>query len=195
MNSRIFAYCRVSTTEQDVTNQILAIRNAGYNVVDERVISETVSGSTQAMKREQFKLLVDHKLETNDQLIVLKLDRLGRDNIDVQQTIEKLTKRGIKVISLDLPIKDLSSSEGKLMLQMFSAFAEFERNRIRERTKEGLNRAKSEGKKLGRPNGSIQTEKILQCKTEKLSQSQTAQKLCIGIATVKRHWNNSTTTY
>lgn len=189
MNSRIFAYCRVSTTEQDVINQIIAIRNAGYDVRDERVISEMVSGSTQAMKREQFKLLVDHKLEENDQLIVLKLDRLGRDNIDVQQTIEKLTKRGIKVISLDLPIKDLSSSEGKLMLQMFSAFAEFERNRIRERTKEGLNRAKSEGKKLGRPSGSIQTGKILQCKTIGLSQSQTAQKLCVGIATVKRHWN------
>jgi len=189
MNGRIFAYCRVSTTEQDVSNQILAIKNAGYDVSDDRIISETISGSTQAMKREQFKLLVQHKLEANDTLIVLKLDRLGRDNIDVQQTIEKLTNRGIKVICLDLPIKDLSSSEGKLMLQMFSAFAEFERNRIRERTKEGLNRAKNEGRKLGRPNGSIQTAKVQQCKTEGLSQSKTAEKLNIGIATVKRHWN------
>ncbi|WP_413479593.1 recombinase family protein [Vibrio hibernica] len=192
MNSRIFAYCRVSTTEQDTANQILAIRNAGYEISDDRVISETVSGSTQAFKRKQFKLLVEHKLEANDQLIVLKLDRLGRDNIDVQQTIEKLTKRGIKVISLDLPIKDLSSSEGKLMLQMFSAFAEFERNRIRERTKEGLERAKNEGKKLGRPNGSIKTTaKVQACKLEGLSQSQTATKLNIGIATVKRHWRKS----
>jgi len=190
MNSRIFAYCRVSTTEQDVSNQILAIRNAGYEITDERVISETVSGSTQAMKRKQFKLLVEHKLEANDQLIVLKLDRLGRDNIDVQQTIEKLTSRGIKVISLDLPIKDLSSSEGKLMLQMFSAFAEFERNRIRERTKEGLERAKSEGKKLGRPKGSLETTvRVKDCKSAGLSQSRTAEKLKIGIATVKRHWN------
>ena len=190
MNSRIFAYCRVSTTEQDVSNQILAIRNAGYEISNERVISETVSGSTQAMKRKQFKLLVEHKLEANDQLIVLKLDRLGRDNIDVQQTIEKLTNRGIKVISLDLPIKDLSSSEGKLMLQMFSAFAEFERNRIRERTKEGLERAKSEGKKLGRPKGSLETTvRVKDCKSAGLSQSRTAEKLKIGIATVKRHWN------
>jgi len=192
MNGRIFAYCRVSTTEQDVTNQILAIRNAGYDISNERVISETISGSTQAMKRKQFKLLVDHKLEANDVLIVLKLDRLGRDNIDVQQTIEKLTNRGIKVVSLDLPIKDLSSSEGKLMLQMFSAFAEFERNRIRERTKEGLNRAKNEGKKLGRPKGSLgTTTKVQNCKIEGLSQTQTAQKLNIGTSTVKRHWNSS----
>lgn len=190
MNSRIFAYCRVSTTEQETENQIIAIRNAGYDVEDGRVISETISGSTQAMKREQFKLLVDHKLETNDRLIVLKLDRLGRDNIDVQQTIEILTMRGIKVISLDLPIKDLTSSEGKLMLQMFSAFAEFERNRIRERTKEGLIRAKKEGKKLGRPVGAVHTtKKVNGCKLEGLSQSQTAAKLQIGIATVKRHWN------
>ncbi|PKH05499.1 recombinase family protein [Moritella sp. Urea-trap-13] len=190
MTGRIFAYCRISTSEQTTANQILAIRNAGYEISDDRVISETISGSIQAFKREQFKLLVEHKLEANDQLIVLKLDRLGRDNIDVQQTIEKLTKRGIKVISLDLPIKDLSSSEGKLMLQMFSAFAEFERNRIRERTKDGLERAKSEGTKLGRPKGSLATTTNVQaCKLEGLSQSQSAEKLSIGIATIKRHWN------
>lgn len=190
MTGRIFAYCRVSTLEQDVSNQILAIRNAGYDISEERVISETVSGSTMAFKREQFKLLVEHKLEAGDQLVVLKLDRLGRDNIDVQQTIEKLISRGIKVISLDLPIKDLSSSEGKLMLQMFSAFAEFERNRIRERTKEGLNRVKSEGKKLGRPKGSLETTtKVQISKLEGFSQSQSAKKLGLGIATIKRHWN------
>lgn len=190
MVGRIFAYCRVSTLEQDASNQILAIRNAGYEILDVRVISETVSGSIQALKRKQFKLLVEHKLEAHDTLVVLKLDRLGRDNIDVQQTIEKLTLRKIKVICLDLPIKDLSSSEGKLMLQMFSAFAEFERNRIRERTKEGLNRVKSEGKKLGRPTGAIKTtQKVQNCKLEGFSQSQSAKKLGLGIATIKRHWN------
>lgn len=191
MTGRIFAYCRVSTVEQDTANQILAIRKAGYEISCSRVISETVSGSTQAMKREQFKMLVDHKLEANDTLVVLKLDRLGRDNIDVQQTIEKLTNRGIKVISLDLPVKDLTTSEGKLMLQLFSVFAEFERNRIRERTKEGLARAQAEGKKLGRPiGGAEKTIKSVQlCKKDGLTQSATAAKLSIGIATVKRHWN------
>jgi len=190
MSNRIFAYCRVSTSEQDVSNQILAIRNAGYNISDNRVISETISGSSQAFQREKFKMLVEHKLEANDTLVVLKLDRLGRDNIDVQQTIEKLTEKNIKVVSLDLPIRDLSSSEGKLMLQMFSAFAEFERNRIRERTKEGLERAKKQNVQLGRPKGSIATtNKVQACKEEGLSQSRTAERLSIGIATVKRHWN------
>lgn len=186
---RIFAYCRVSTVEQTTDNQILAIRNAGYDIQESRVISETVSGSVRAMERKEFKTLIEHKLEAGDTLVVLKLDRLGRDNIDVQQTIEQLTAKQIKVVSLDLPVSDLSSAEGKLMLQMFSAFAEFERNRIRERTQEGLNRAKAEGKKLGRPAAKDTTENVQRCKAEGLSQSATAKELSIGIATVKRHWN------
>ena len=141
------------------------------------------------MKRGQFKTLVEHKLEAGDTLVVLKLDRLGRDNIDVQQTIERLKGLGVNLVSLDLPVADLTSSEGKLMLQMFSAFAEFERNRIRERTQEGLNRAKAEGKKLGRPEATGTTEKVQECKTKGLSQSVTAKALGLGIATVKRHWN------
>ena len=186
---RIFAYCRVSTVEQTTDNQILAIRNAGYDIQESRVISETLSGSVRAMERKEFKTLIEHKLEAGDTLVVLKLDRLGRDNIDVQQTIEQLTAKQIKVVSLDLPVSDLSSAEGKLMLQMFSAFAEFERNRIRERTQEGLNRAKAEGKKLGRPAAKDTTANVQRCKSEGLSQSATAKELGIGIATVKRHWN------
>ncbi|MEZ2887701.1 recombinase family protein [Escherichia coli] len=149
--SRTFAYCRVSTSEQSTENQIMAIRQAGYAVNDSRVISETVSGGVQAMQRKGFADMVTHKLEAGDQLVVLKLDRLGRDNIDVQQTITMLVDKGIDVVSLDLPVRNLSSAEGKLMLQMFSAFAEFEKSRIIERTKEGLVRARKEGKTLGRP--------------------------------------------
>ncbi|WP_087023368.1 recombinase family protein [Thaumasiovibrio subtropicus] len=189
MTGRIFAYCRVSTIEQTTENQILAIRNAGYEVADNRVISETISGGVPAMKRPAFKTLVEHKLEENDVLVVLKLDRLGRDNIDVQQTVSALSDKGVNVVSLDLPVPDLASSEGKLMLQMFSAFAEFERNRIRERTQDGLNRAKAEGKKLGRPAAKGTTVSVQACKASGLSQKATAKQLDIGIATVKRHWN------
>ncbi|HIH4374701.1 TPA: recombinase family protein, partial [Citrobacter freundii] len=101
--SRTFAYCRVSTSEQSTENQIMAIRQAGYAVNDSRVISETVSGGVQAMQRKGFADMVTHKLEAGDQLVVLKLDRLGRDNIDVQQTITMLVDNGIDVVSLDLP--------------------------------------------------------------------------------------------
>ncbi len=102
--SRTFAYCRVSTSEQATENQIIAIRQAGYDVLDNRVVSEVVSGGVQAMKRKAFADMVNHKLESGDRLIVLKLDRLGRDNIDVQQAIDMLVKRGIEVVSLDLPV-------------------------------------------------------------------------------------------
>ena len=186
---RTFAYCRVSTNEQTTENQILAIKNAGYHVEQKRVVSETCSGSTPTEKRSEFKNLIDNKAESGDTLIVLKLDRLGRDSINVQQTVHDLIKKGIKVICLDLPTPNLSSSEGKLMLQMFSAFAEFERNRIIERTKEGLARAKNQGKKLGRP-AAINTIKIVQnIKATGLSQSKVAKATGLSIATVKRYWN------
>lgn len=84
--SRTFAYCRVSTSEQTTENQIMAIRQAGYDVIDNRVVSEVVSGGVQAMQRKAFADMVNHKLESGDRLVVLKLDRLDRDNIDVQHT-------------------------------------------------------------------------------------------------------------
>lgn len=187
--SRLFAYARVSTVDQDTENQRLAIKAAGYDVDENRFIAETVSGGMQAMKRKQFKLLVEHKLEAGDTLVVLKLDRLGRDNIDVQQTIEMLITKGIKVICLDLPVRDLSSPEGKLMLQLFSSFAEFEKSRIRERTMEGLAKAKAEGKKLGRPEATETTLLVLEQRAKGLSQSKVAKLLSISLPTVKRHWN------
>lgn len=187
--SRLFAYCRVSTAEQNTENQIQAIAARGFDIKKNRVIEEKVSGSVHAMSRPEFKNMVENKLEEGDTLIVLKLDRLGRDNIDVQATIELLMGMGVRVVSLDLPVEDLASSEGRLMLQMFSAFAEFERNRIRERTAEGQARARKEGKTIGRPTGSKAVEKVQALKQQNLSQAAVAKELQIGIATVKRHWN------
>lgn len=187
--SRTFAYCRVSTSEQTTENQIVAIRQAGYDILDSRVISETVSGGVQAMKRKGFADMVTHKLEKGDRLVVLKLDRLGRDNIDVQQTIAILVDKGIDVVSLDLPVRNLASAEGKLMLQMFSAFAEFEKSRIIERTKEGLARAKTEGKKLGRPAAVNTVKRVQEAKANGLSQSKAALELGLSLPTIKRNWN------
>lgn len=109
--SRTFAYCRVSTSEQTTENQIMAIRQAGYDVIDNRVVSEVVSGGVQAMQRRAFADMVNHKLESGDRLVVLKLDRLDRDNIDVQHTIAMLLDKGIDVVSLDLPASNLASAK------------------------------------------------------------------------------------
>ncbi len=141
------------------------------------------------MHRQAFADMVNHKLEPGDQLVVLKLDRLGRNNIDVQQTIAMLVEKGIEVVSLDLPVRNLANAEGKLMLQMFSAFAEFEKSRIIERTKEGLERAKKEGKKLGRPVAVDTRKRVQEAKTRGLSQSKAAAELGLSLPTIKRNWN------
>lgn len=189
--SRTFAYCRVSTYEQTTENQVLAIHQAGYNVENHRVVNETISGGVQAMKRKEFATMVNHKMEAGDTLIVLKLDRLGRDNIDIQNTISMLMKRRIKVISLDLPVQDLTSAEGKLMLQMFSAFAEFEKSRITERTCEGLRRAKLQGTRLGRPIAVDTRKRVREAQQQGLSQSKVSKSIGLSIATVKRHWDKT----
>ncbi|EPC7690897.1 recombinase family protein [Providencia stuartii] len=192
---RTFMYCRCSTDGQDNENQVIAIKKARSefeNIPDSRIVKETISGSTQAMKRPLFCELVNSKLERGDMLVVLKLDRLGRDNIDVQQTIKLLEDRGIKITCLDLPVSDISSPEGRFMLQVFSAFAEFERGRIRERTREGLDKAKINGVVLGRPKGvSRHREAVQALKQTGLTQSMVSHRLNIGIATVKRHWNQT----
>ncbi|EKH3128249.1 recombinase family protein [Salmonella enterica] len=187
--SRTFAYCRVSTSTQSTANQIHSIHQHGYKVTASRVISdEGVSGTIPAMQRPQFVKLLD-KLEAGDRLVVLKLDRLGRDNIDIQNTVNHILSLGVELHCLDLPVPNLSSAEGKMMLQMFAAFAEFERNRIAERTKEAIARRKAEGKAVGRPIATGTTEKVQQCRANGLTQSQTAEHLSIAIRTVKYHWN------
>lgn len=187
--SRTFAYCRVSTTEQDTTTQLHHIRERGFVVADNRVFSDVgVSGSVPASQRPEWSKLVD-RLEAGDCVVVLKLDRLGRDSIDVQQTVSKLIEAGVIVHCLDLPVPNLSSAEGKMMLQLFACFAEFERNKIKERTIDTLAKKKAEGVKLGRPEATSTTAKVQQCKQNGLSQSQTAEHLSSSLATVKRHWN------
>ena len=185
---RTFAYLRTSTDNQTTGQQMMVIEKAGYDVMPNRQVSEIVSGKIPALQRPEFSQLVS-KLEAGDTLVVNKLDRLGRNNIDLQTTIEALLADDIKVVCLDLPVSDLSSAEGKLMLQLFASFAEFERNRISDRTKESLARKKADGVKLGRPVATSTTEQVQQCKTDGLSQSKAAKHLSISIATVKRHWN------
>ena len=90
-------------------------------------------------------------MEKGDVLIVTKLDRLGRDAIDVSTTVAKLEEIGIRVHCLALGGVDLSSSAGKITMNVINAVAQFERDLLIERTQSGLARAKASGKPLGRP--------------------------------------------
>lgn len=115
-----------------------------------RIVTETVSGSVAIAQRRGFIRLMD-KLEAGDVLIVTKLDRLGRDAIDVSTTVGKLEELGVRVHCLALGGVDLASSAGKMTMNVINAVAQFERDLLIERTQSGLKRAKSEGKILGRP--------------------------------------------
>jgi putative DNA-invertase from lambdoid prophage Rac len=119
-------------------------------VEQHRTIAETVSGSVAIAKRAGFTRLLD-KMEQGDVLIVTKLDRLGRDAIDVSSTVAKLEALGIRVHCLALGGVDLTSSAGKLTMGVINAVAQFERDLLIERTQAGLVRARAEGKRMGRP--------------------------------------------
>ena len=148
--SRVFAYCRVSTAEQTYENQLLEIQAAGFHLEPRRVISEIVSGSTSAMERKGFSKLID-RLEEGDVLVVTKLDRLGRNAMDVRATVEQLAAMQVRVHCLALGGVDLTSPAGKMTMAVIAAVAEFERDLLVERTQAGLSRAKAQGKQLGRP--------------------------------------------
>lgn len=109
-----------------------------------------MSGSVSAMERTGFARLVD-RLEAGDILIVTKLDRLGRNAMDVRSTVENLAKEGVRVHCLALGGVDLTSPAGKMTMGVIAAVAEFERDLLVERTQAGLTRAKAEGRVLGRP--------------------------------------------
>ena len=145
----VFAYGRVSTNQQTAENQRLEIINAGFQI-DFWFADEGVSGKVCAKQRPQFAQMLE-KIRDGETLVVSKLDRLGRDSIDVLQTVQSLSDRNIKVVVLQLGSTDLSSPTGKLLLTMLVAVASMERDLLIERTQAGLMRAKAEGKRLGRP--------------------------------------------
>ena len=148
--SRVFAYCRVSTLDQTTDNQVREIRDAGFAIEPKRIVAETISGSVAASERPGFSKLID-RMEPGDVLVVTKLDRLGRNAMDVRSTVEALAATGIRVHCMALGGVDLTSAAGKMTMQVLAAVAEFERDLLIERTHAGINRAKAEGKAFGRP--------------------------------------------
>ncbi|MDD2738432.1 MAG: recombinase family protein [Methylomonas lenta] len=148
--SRVFAYCRVSTTDQTTQNQNLEIQSAGFAIQRHRLVEESISGSVAAKERPGFNKLIE-RMESGDVLVVTKLDRLGRNAMDVRATVEHLSDSGVRVHCLALGGVDLTSSAGKMTMQVIAAVAEFERDLLIERTQAGISRAKAAGKQFGRP--------------------------------------------
>ncbi|WP_340124598.1 recombinase family protein [Methylobacter svalbardensis] len=158
--SRVFAYCRVSTIGQTTQNQSLEIKAAGFAIEAQRLIEESISGSVAAKERPGFTKLID-RMESGDILVVTKLDRLGRNAMDVRATVEHLASIGVRVHCLALGGVDLTSPAGKMTMQVIAAVAEFERDLLIERTQSGINRAKAAGKQFGRPTALTKVKQVI----------------------------------
>lgn len=142
-------YVRVSTQDQNLENQINPLieyckrMNYEYEIFEEKE-------STRKTRPVQWDLYNRLLKKEFDGLLIYKFDRWARSTKELVDHVERLLAKDIQVISLNENI-DLSSSMGRAMLTIISAFAQLERDIIRERTLAGLARARAQGKKLGRP--------------------------------------------
>lgn len=150
----VWAYYRVSTDKQDYNSQKIGVldyceRNSLK--IDKEIIDDGVSGCIKAKERNLNKIIKNGK--KGDWLIVSELSRLGRSTIDVLETCKIFGKKGINVYLVKQSIKLDETPMGKMILAILSAFAEMERDLMIQRSKEGIERARKQGKKIGRPYG------------------------------------------
>ncbi|MBT2663887.1 recombinase family protein [Bacillus sp. ISL-45] len=138
----LIGYARVSTSEQDYALQVEHLEINGCT----KIFYEKKSGKDTG--RPELKKALEY-LREGDKLVVYKIDRLARSTRDLQNIVHDLQEKGIGVAFIKEQI-DFSTAAGKLMFTMLGAIAEFERDLINERTREGRERAKKLGKHLGR---------------------------------------------
>ena len=178
----VLAYVRVSTEDQSTEAQRHAI--AQLHNVEHWFADEATSGATKAMQRPGFAELFKFARK-GDTLIVSAIDRLGRDTIDLLETVEALKTKGVAVVSMREGF-DLSSPIGKAMLTMLAAVAELERSNIKARQMAGIARARATGQKLGAPKKIDDTAVSTWRKANSATIQETAEQFGISIAAVKR---------
>ena len=158
--SRLIGYARVSTKEQDLQLQLDAIEKAGCS--KSKIFIDKISG----VKLERIGLnQCLSELKSGDTLIVWRLDRLGRSIHHLVSLIEDLRQKGIGFKSICDGAIDTTTASGELIFNIFSSLAQFERRLIQERTKAGLDAARSRGKKGGRKKIENTNPKVLMAKS------------------------------
>lgn len=148
----ILGYARVSTDDQKLDAQIDALAATGA----ERIYAERISGSKR--QRPELDRLLD-QLREGDVVVVTKYDRLARSLRDLLEIVESIGQRGAGFRSLAEDI-DTTTPAGRLIFHVFASIAQFERERISERTREGLEAAKKRGRVGGRPPALTEAQKI-----------------------------------
>lgn len=185
---KIVAYARVSTLEQHANNQLLKIRQYA-DIRSWEIVKEYVDHASGAdINRPALNELLEacgKPRRPFSAVIVWKLDRLGRDLADLIKILDYLRTNDINFISITDSI-DTSTPEGRLFFHVIGAFAEYEKDIIRTRVKLGLERAKAEGKKLGRPsnlNEDIKRE-VIELHKAGMGKRKIAKRFGIGVGTV-----------
>jgi DNA invertase Pin-like site-specific DNA recombinase len=179
--NKVFGYARVSTFDQNLDTQLDALHRVGCDEVFQDKITG-VSTSRPALDS----LLT--KLRPGDTVMVARFFRLGRSRDHLISLLGEFAKKGIHFQALDLGV-DSSTSAGKLVLQIFAALAEYDRESILEKTRAGQLLAKAKGKHIGRPAG-LDTEKFAKVKKaleRGLSVSETVSLTGISMSNVKRY--------
>jgi DNA invertase Pin-like site-specific DNA recombinase len=158
---KVIGYIRVSTDKQDGEKQehLLFQYAQKHELHIDRYISVEMSSRKSTRERRIDELLVE--LESGDTLLVAELSRLGRNMFEVIQIINRLSENGVKIIFVRQPELSTTGAHRKLLLAIYSYFAEAEREFISMRTKQGLAAARAKGKRLGRPKGSRDKYRIL----------------------------------
>ena len=173
-----YGYARVSSTDQDLTIQCEQLKAAGCDVI----LREKVSGKSREGRVELDKIL--SVIGKGDALVVCKYDRLGRNLFDLLTINQELAQKGADLISLAEKI-DTSTPGGKMLFYVSGIFAEIERDRIRERQREGIERRKAEGGYRGRP-PSFNASEIRRLAATGLPKSKIARQLGCHRSTVHR---------
>ena len=139
MGGKTYGYCRISTDDQSLDVQRAALEAAGCDVI----LEETASGKSRA-GRPKLALLLE-VIGPGDDVVVTKLDRLGRETIDLLEIADTIGRKGAGFKSLAEPWADTTTPERKLIFTVFAGFAEWELARIRQRQREGIEAAKAKG--------------------------------------------------
>lgn len=142
----VFGYARVSTSEQNLSTQVELLKEQGCD----KVFTDVASGVREDRKGLNEMLSF---LRPGDVIMVYKTDRIFRSLKNMIELIEVFNKKEVKFKSITEPAFDTTTANGKFLIQIFGAVAEFERNLISERTKAGLDGARRRNKFLGRPKG------------------------------------------
>jgi len=173
-------YVRVSTKDQDFDLQVEALIKEDC----ERVFTEKQSGTTVKGRDELANCL--NYMRDGDTLVITRIDRLARSLRDLQNLVFDFKARGITLKAIEQPI-DTSTAVGKAFLDMLGVFAEFETNIRRERQLEGIAKAKSEGRYMGRkPTAQAKSDLVLELIGQGLTKKAVACELGIGVASVYR---------